>query len=104
MKLHTSHLRLSAAGQDAYAAYWCDNVSTKAHLVLECRERLVQALSGEPAGAESLMCREVLLDVIAMAILHSNDIDSTPQSQAEAVLADILDSCLPIPGEKASKE
>jgi hypothetical protein len=104
MEIHTSHLRLSAAGKEAYAAHWCDNVSMKAHLVRESRASLVQALSGEPAGAGSLMCREVLLDVIAMAILHSNDIDSTPQSQAEAVLADILDTCLPIPGEKASKE
>jgi hypothetical protein len=94
---NTAYIQLSYAGRDAYAANWCDKASTKRHLVGHSRESLIHALSGEPASADRATCRENLVDLIAMAILDSTDVDVSVETQAEAVLNAILDSCLPMP-------
>lgn len=95
-KLHVTHLHLNQASKEAYACYWQDDGSMRDHITKQARKNLVMALAGEPASADHKRCREVLIDLIAMAILGSNDLDVTPEQQAEAVLGDILDNCMPI--------
>lgn len=101
MKLNITHIRAQEVSNSAHAADWATPSPTGDFLVDKAREGLVQLLSGEPAGTEVSACRAALIDLIGAAIVNSNDIDATPESQAEAVLNDILNSCLPLPQSAA---
>jgi hypothetical protein len=102
MKLHIAHLHAQQVASGTYAAHWADKEHTGRHLVTSARDELVNLLAGEPAGTEKGTCRESLIDLIGAAIVNSNDIDCTPESQAEAILEDILNNCLPMPAEVSS--
>lgn len=98
MKLHTAHLHAQDVSSRSYAAHWVEGDGYVCrHLVEQARNYLVQLLASEPAGTEKGACRKALIDLIATAIVDSNDIDATPESQAQAILEDILDNCLPMP-------
>jgi hypothetical protein len=102
MKLHTAHLHAQHVASSTYAAHWAEKGRTCEHLAKSARNELVYLLAGEPAGTTGEVCRAALIDLIATAIVDSTDIDCTPESQAEAILEDILDNCLPLPAEDAS--
>jgi hypothetical protein len=102
MKLHTAHIHSQYITKLTFAAHWIDEFHTCEYLVPDARDNLVKLLASEPAGTNSAACREALIDLIAAAIVDSNDIDATPESQAEAIIEDILNNCLPMPTEDAS--
>ncbi|WP_299663888.1 hypothetical protein [uncultured Ruegeria sp.] len=97
-----AHLRAQDVSTRAFAAHWGEGHLHHKHLVEEARNQLVQLLSGEPAGSDKGICKEALIDLISAAIVNSNDIDATPESQAKAILEDILNNCLPLPAEATS--
>ena len=105
--IFTSSLRAQDVASYAFAVSWADTHIIREHLVKSARDKLVQLLAGEPAGTKHEVCREALIDLIGTAIVDSTDIDCTSESQAEAILAALLNSCLPVPsnaeheGEKA---
>ena len=102
MKLHIAHLHAQDVASRSFAAHWSENnIHNRQHLVKEARDNLIQLLASEPAGTRKDTCREALVDLIAMAIVNSNDIDATPEGQAEAILEDILNNCLPMPETKS---
>lgn len=102
MKLHIAHLHAQNVASSTYAAHWCETPHTHKHLVKASQDSLVQVLAGEPAGTPAVDCRASLIDLIGAAIDNSTDVDATPESQAEAILEDILNNCLPMPAEVTS--
>jgi hypothetical protein len=102
MKLHIAHLHAQDVSNMSFAAHWAEKGHICEHLVKGARDNLVKLLASEPAGVSKDACREALIDLIATAIVDSTDIGCTPESQAEAILEDILDNCLPMPAEAAS--
>lgn len=93
---HLTHLRLRDAASEAVGAHWVPS-KDKPWRIKGARKELLMALAACAAGFGPDQARSTLIDLIAMAIVDSTDIDCTAESQAEAVLAAILNNCLPMP-------
>lgn len=95
-----SYCHLHSAAESALIAYYSDGVRRKSH-AQDCRDHVVQAISGSSAGTSREEAYDLLIDLIDIAITDTLDVDWTTECAAKAVVAAILDAVAPLPKHDA---